>query len=138
MNRGIDLRTFVVVALLLPGLAIAAPIAGPCGLCESGMSCPSMETAKAEAETGSCCGGEAEKAPAAPSLGSSDCDCGRQAPLATAVEASPTHQTAMVEAPRDAADAVDLKTDAVVARAANESPPPPFPPVFLIDCAFLT
>ena len=131
-------RAFVVVALLLPGLALAAPIAGPCGLCDSGMPCPSMAEAPAKADAHSCCGGEADQAPAAPSLGSSNCDCGRDAPLAVSSDPAPNPHISSPDAVRDFKVAEPPRSEAEAAATRNVRPPPSFPPTFLLDCVFLT
>lgn len=137
MAQGINLRALAIIALLLPGLAMAAPVAGPCGLCESGLSCPDMEQAGNEVESSSCCGGDEREDPQKPSTGTIDCDCGREAPLATAVGSAPAGGSDWLDAPLQVVVIEHLSVAAPVPVAANPAPPPT-PDLFLIDCAFLT
>jgi len=137
MKRAMRLSTFAIVALLLPGLALAVPIAGACGLCGDGDDCHLQQSVKPAAETHSCCDTESETPPE-PSFGSSNCECGREAPPAVNVDASPTVET--VAATSSSSDAVALISPAG-SRYSNSTrlaAPPPAPPAYLIDCAFLT
>ena len=130
-------RTAVVVALLLPGLALAAPTAGPCGHCDRGEPCPRTESVEPASETHSCCGEPDEAQPPA-SLGSAICDCGREAPPAVTADTAPLLETATAYAPRTLAAASVSASGAATTCPIGERAPPPTPPVFLIDCAFLT
>ena len=136
MPQGTNVRAFAIIALLLPGLAMAAPVAGPCGLCESGVSCPSMEQARVEVEPSSCCGDDRET-PQVPSTDTMDCDCGREAPLAAAVEIAPADGASWMEAQSKVAVNERLAVDAPALVAVIPAPLPPLS-LFLIDCAFLT
>lgn len=95
MTRAFSLRTVAVVALLLPGLVMAAPIAGPCGLCSGGDTCHMKRPVEQEPENHSCCGETPTDAPPEPSLGSSDCECGREAPPALTAESRTTVENAI-------------------------------------------
>jgi hypothetical protein len=129
--------TIAVVALLLPGLVMAAPIAGPCGLCGDGDDCRMRQPAQSETAGHSCCDTDS-KTSTEPSLGSSKCECGREAPPAltagspTSVETLSTGESAL--------GTVSLTAAATVAfsYAVRMVAPPPAPPAYLIDCAFLT
>ena len=133
-----SLRAFGLVALLLPGLALAAPIAGPCGLCESGMPCPSMAETPSNTTGHGCCDPEPEEAPPAPALASSQCDCGRDAPPAVSSEPAPNPHLSPLIAARDSHVVAPPQSEAVAAATREERPPPATPPTFLLDCAFLT
>jgi hypothetical protein len=113
-------RTAVVVALLLPGLVLAAPTAGPCGHCDSGVPCPRTAVPEVKTDPHSCCDSN-DETPPVPSFGSADCDCGREASPAVTADAP----LASVAAP-------------AAVTFAGQPAPPPARPVFLIDCAFLT
>jgi hypothetical protein len=125
-----------VVALLLPGLVMAAPTAGACGHCDRGAPCPRTESVEPAPETDSCCGSEKETPPA-PSFGSADCDCGREAPPAVTADTAPRLETAAAAAPHTMVAAPASVPDATAASSAGEPAAPPAPLVFLIDCAFL-
>ena len=137
MRRVTRSAIFAIVALLLPGLVIAAPIAGPCGRCGDGDDCHLEQPTKPAPETHSCCEMVSETQPE-PSLGSSNCECGREAPAAltaespttveTASAAISTHETISTTSLAGTASSVSSRTVA----------PPPAPPTYLIDCAFLT
>ncbi len=135
MNQGIHLRTLVVVALLLPGLAMAAPVAGPCGLCDGGMACPSMETALAEPS--SCCDGGTGEIPQEVPASTMNCDCGREAPPATAPDIAPFDETVSLGTSSETVSVSSFGTDGAVLSAVDAPAPSP-PLLFLIDCAFLT
>lgn len=136
MSRVTPLRTFVVAMLLLPGLALATPVAGPCGLCDDGMACPSMLSTGVEAEPSSCCEGDAGETQTVPVGGAMDCDCGQASPQATAAETSNAHSTFSLEAPPEDGDVSTLAVDSVGVAAVDPPTPPP-PLLFLIDCTFL-
>jgi hypothetical protein len=130
-------RTAVVVALLLPGLVLAAPTAGPCGHCDSGVPCPRTAVPEVKTDPHSCCDSN-DETPPVPSFGSADCDCGREASPAVTADAPPSFESAAADAPV----AVLTSPASVAAPAAvtfaGQPAPPPARPVFLIDCAFLT
>lgn len=131
------LRNTFVIALLLPGLAAAAPTPGPCGHCGESAPCPMTEVRQATVESHSCCGETTEVSPEA-SLGSSGCECGREAPPAVAASAPSAPENGTAEFLR-VTTADSVTTTAAVATSPDVDPaPPPTPPVFLIDCAFLT
>jgi hypothetical protein len=138
MSKRIRLRAFATVALLLPGLAFAAPVAGPCGLCDSGVPCPSMAEVASRAADHACCGSEADAAQPAPSLASSQCDCGRDAPPAVSSDPAPNLLVSPLDAARGFEVVAAPRSGAVPAAAREERPPPLFPPTFLLDCVFLT
>lgn len=141
MRRGNALRTFALVTLLLPGLAIAAPTAGECGHCDRGVPCATMAAPEPVAEAHSCCNGESVEKPALStpaSFGAEACDCGREAPVATAVvEASaPAKASADGFRPEFLSGDVSRLTAAFAGR--RTPAPPPHPLIFLVDCVFLT
>lgn len=138
MSRTTPLRTFVVAVLLLPGLALATPVAGPCGLCDDGMACPSMQSTGVEAAPSSCCEGDAGETQSVPVGGAMDCDCGQDSPPAIAAETSNAHSTFSVEAPPEDGDVSTLAVDSAAFAAVEPPTTPPPPLLFLIDCAFLT
>ena len=70
MTRRISIRTVAIVALLLPGLVISAPIARACGLCEDGSGCHLQQPREPSPDTHSCCDTDSETPPET-SLGSS-------------------------------------------------------------------
>jgi hypothetical protein len=134
MNRMI---TIAVVALLLPGLALAIPIAGSCGLCGDGDVCHMQQAERPATESHSCCETESETPPE-PSFGTSACTCGRETPPALAADAPLT-----VDTVADATSFLEKtppESPAGVKTSHSGRPPapPPSPPAFLIDCAFLT
>jgi hypothetical protein len=141
MRRGILFRTIALVALLLPGLVLAAPTGGACGQCDRGVPCATMAAPEPVAEAQSCCSGEPvepqeENAPAPHSAEA--CDCGRDAPVATAAVEAPAPEKTGAEALNEElwfANGSHL-TPAVSFRRAPA--PPPHPLIFLIDCVFLT
>jgi hypothetical protein len=130
------LRNSLVIALLLPGLAMAAPTAGPCGRCGDDVPCPMNEIRGLRSYAHSCCGETSEPVEAA--LGSSDCQCGREAPPAVAASAPAAPEDGSAEDPRPLASD-PVTTEAVAVRGSDVEPPPrPVPRIFLVDCAFLT
>jgi hypothetical protein len=137
MRRVTRSATFAIVALLLPGLAIAAPIAGPCGRCGDGDGCHLQQPAQTAPETHSCCDSKSETPPET-SLGSSNCECGREAPRALTAESTTTVETVSTANSTQQA----ISTTALVGTEFSVSSllaaPPPTPPAYLIDCAFLT
>jgi len=137
MRRVTQFITFAIVALLLPGLALATPVAGACGRCGDGDGCHLQQPTQPAPETHSCCETESETAPEA-SFGSSNCECGREAPPAVSVDASPTVEIAA--ATSSVFDAISLLSPAGAGNSSSSRPaaPPPAPPAYLIDCAFLT
>jgi hypothetical protein len=141
MIRGAFFRRAFVMALIVPGLALAASVPGPCGQCERGLPCPSMVQGKDAPADHACCDVTAkDRSDSVPgmSLGRSDCDCGRPA-----IGVAPA-----VEWPQVVAGA-SLRTPAVVPSTQAGHPagtfdagrppaPPPSPPLYLVDCSFLT
>lgn len=137
MKRKLSLRTVAVVALLLPGLVMAAPIAGPCGLCGDGDTCHMQRPVEPSPETRSCCETETESLPE-PSFGSSKCECGREVPPAlTAGSPTSVENFSTVESVLETISPTAPVT-AVFSHSGRTAAPPPAPPAYLIDCAFLT
>ena len=138
MKRVDAIRTAAIVALLLPGLAIAAPIAGPCGFCGDGNSCHMQRSVEPKAEAHSCCGSAPENPSPEASLASSNCECGRNAPPALTNDTPAQDERAFAE--KEIADAIDPTPtiQSHFVRSARPPAPPPTPPAYLIDCAFLT
>ena len=137
MKRRYCFRTAVIVALLLPGLALAAPIAGACALCGDGDDCHMQQSAQPAPETQSCCDTTSE-APPERSLGSSHCDCDRETPPAVVADPAPTVKTGTADVPRAKLVAPVSPTRAATGHPTSAPAPPPAPPAYLIDCAFLT
>ena len=137
MRRVTRSATFAIVALLLPGLAIAAPIAGPCGRCGNGDGCHLQQPAQTAPEAHSCCDRNSETPPET-SLGSSNCECGREAPPALTAESTTTVEN--VAATSTALESVTslLPVGLEISNSSRPPAPPPAPPAYLIDCAFLT
>ena len=138
MKRVDAIRTAAIVALLLPGLAIAAPITGPCGLCGDGGRCHMQRFIAPEVDAHSCCESTPENQTHEASLASSNCECGRDAPPALTTDAHASFESSFAESVTS--DVVD-PTSAVGSRlalSARPPAPPPAPPAYLIDCAFLT
>jgi hypothetical protein len=125
------------LALVLPGLVAAAASPGPCGHCDRGVPCPRAEMSHNAPSQHACCGDETATAPSAPSLASSGCDCGREAPLA--VTADQVASPELVAAARtDHGEAASRGSGRVTARCLDRPPaPPPSHPTYLLDCAFL-
>ena len=138
MTRGLSLRTVEVVALLLPGLVMAAPIAGPCGLCGDGESCHMQQPVKPETDAHSCCAEPEEEAPPATTLGSSSCECGRETPPALTAETSPSVEPACAATSIRETVSPTIPVGTAFSRSTRLAAPPPAPPAYLIDCAFLT
>jgi len=138
MKRFGTFRSIAIAALLLPGLAIAAPIAGPCGLCGDGGSCHMKVSAKQVSENHSCCGEKPAENPPEPSLGSSDCGCGREAPPAVTADSSTTIDTESSQALTEENIGSTVPIETAFVCAGRPPAPPPSPPVYLFDCAFLT
>lgn len=137
MTRGLSIRTAAIVALLLPGLVIAAPIAGACGLCGDGDDCHMQRSPEPAKESHACCDSEIETAPE-PSLGSSSCECGRDAPSGVTADSSQR-----VENLAEIANGVESVSpvspfDLEFSNSSCSAAPPLAPPTYLIDCAFLT
>lgn len=137
MNRFTRLYSIAIVALLLPGLVLAAPIAGACGRCGEGDDCHLQQPVQPEPETKSCCDTASESTPER-SLDSSDCECGREAPPALTAESPTTFETAaatalVLENLRPTSD-----VGSKISYSSRPPAPPPAPPAYLIDCAFLT
>jgi hypothetical protein len=129
--------TLAIVALLLPGLAFAAPLAGSCGRCGDGDGCHLQQPVEPAPDAGSCCGTTPEESPE-PSFGSSKCECGREAPPAQSVESFSTVESKSVNARQDQKITPPALTGSVSPNAARPPAPPPAPPAYLVDCAFLT
>jgi hypothetical protein len=116
-------------------------VPGPCGLCERGLPCPSMVQDKDSSADHACCDVMArDRSDSVPgiSLGRSGCDCGRPAiGVAPAVEwplvvAGASPQAVAVIPPTRAAHAAGTFD------AGRPPAPPPSPPLYLVDCSFLT
>jgi hypothetical protein len=142
MRRGNTLRTISLVTLLLPGLVLAAPMAGSCGLCDRGAPCPNMTAPAPAVANHSCCGEAVVEAPtrfAPSSLGSTACDCGSDAmpAIITTVEA-PTMEADHAEASVGAVVSAALGFQTATRARDRDSTTPPSPLIFLIDCVFLT
>jgi len=137
MKRVSFLRTVAIVALLLPGLVMAAPIAGPCGLCGDGDDCHMEQFVKPATEIHSCCDTESETPPG-PSFGSSKCECGREAPPALTAESPTTVVTAFAANSMQETISSTSPVGAAWSDSSRPAAPPPAPPAYLIDCAFLT
>ena len=137
MRRELSVRTVVVVALLLPGLVMAAPIAGSCGVCGDGEDCHMQRPVEPSNDFHACCDAESETPPE-PALASSNCECGRDAPPALTAASPTTVETAFTAT----STLEDIDSTAPIGAAFADStrppPPPPAPPAYLIDCAFLT
>jgi hypothetical protein len=138
MTRGLSIRTVAIIALLLPGLVIAAPIAGACGLCGDGDACHMKQPIQQVSESHSCCGETPAEAPPAPSLGSLDCECGREAPPALTAASPTSVETAFMATSTHEDISSTTPVRAVFSDPSRPSAPPPAPPAYLIDCAFLT
>ena len=137
MRRVTRSATIAIVALLLPGLAIAAPIAGPCGRCGDGDGCHLQQPAQTAPEAHSCCDSESETPPET-SLGSSNCDCGREAPPALTAESPNTVETAFATNLTEETISATAPVGASFSDSSRLAAQPPAPPAYLIDCAFLT
>lgn len=138
MERLGSFRTFAIVALLVPGLVMAAPIAGPCGHCGGGDTCHMKRPVEQESENHSCCGEAPPETPPEPSLGFSDCECGRDAPPAVTVEASTVIDTAFSPTSIESTISPLSLVGSAFAVCIRPPAPPPTRPAYLIDCAFLT
>jgi hypothetical protein len=97
-----------------------------------------MAEVSVDVDVDSCCGGNTDRIPTAPSLDLSNCDCGRQAPPATPVVCGSPQETVAPDFLRDADPVVTPATHSVVAGIREEPAPPPLPPIFLVGCVFLT
>lgn len=131
------MNAIAVVALLLPGLALAIPLPGPCALCGDGDGCRLQQSVRPANGDHSCCETESETAPE-PSFGTSACTCGREAPQALAAD-SPL----VVDTVGDAMSywektAPEFPARLRTAHSSRLPAPPPSPPAFVLDCAFLT
>jgi len=129
--------TFAIVALLLPGLVIAAPIAGSCGRCGDGDDCHLRQPVQPAPETHSCCDAESETPPE-PSLGSSNCECGREAQPALTAESTTTVENAFTANSTQETISTASPAGAAFSDSSRLAAPPPASPAYLIDCAFLT
>ena len=137
MRRVTHSITLAIVTLLLPGLALATPIAGACGRCGDGDGCHLQQPAQPAPETHSCCDTETETPPE-PSLGSSSCECGREAPPALTADSPTTVETASATTTTRETTSSTAPVGAAFSYSARPAAPPPAPPAYLIDCAFLT
>jgi len=137
MKRFTRSTTLAIVALLLPGLALAAPIAGACGRCGDGDGCHLQQPVEPSPETHSCCDTESETPPE-PSFGSSNCECGREAPPALTTESLTTVETAFATVSTLEKISPTSPVAAAISYSTRLAAPPPAPPAYLIDCAFLT
>ena len=129
--------TFAIVALLLPGLVIAAPTGGSCGRCGDGDDCHLRQPAQPAPETHACCDVESETSPE-PLLGSSNCECGREAPPALTAESTTTVETAFTANSTRETISTTVPDGTAFSISSRLEAPPPVPPAYLIDCAFLT
>jgi len=137
MKRVTHAITFAIVALLLPGLALATPVAGACGRCGDGDGCHLQQPNQPAPETRSCCDAESETPPE-PSFGSSNCECGREAPPALTAESQTTVETAVATTLTQERISPTSPIGAAFSYSTRLAAPPPAPPAYLIDCAFLT
>lgn len=137
MTRRISIRTVAIVALLLPGLVISAPIAGACGLCEDGGGCHLQQPREPSPDTHSCCDTDSETPPET-SLGSSNCECGREAPPSLTAESLNSIETLSTTESSQETISPTASVSAAFSCSASVALPPPAPPTYLIDCAFLT
>jgi hypothetical protein len=137
MNVDVSLRAVAIVALLLPGIVLALPTPGPCEMCGNGNRCHMHGTRQPAAEAHSCCGAEAETPPE-PSLGSSACECGREAPPALTAEALTTIDTASSRVRTDDTMSLTVAVGAVFSFSGRPPAPQQAPPAYLIECEFLT
>jgi hypothetical protein len=74
----------------------------------------------------------------APTLGSSLCDCGREAQPAVTADGAPAFETVVAGASSADVMAPVSLSGALTANSGIERAPPPTPPVFVVNCAFLT
>lgn len=137
MTRGLSIRTVAIFALLLPGLVMAAPIAGACGLCGDGDGCHMQRSPEPAKAAHSCCDTETETTPE-PSLGSSICECGREAPSAVTADSSHRVETLAEIATGVKSISPVSPSGQGLSNSSCSAAPPPAPPAYLIDCAFLT
>ena len=138
MRRRQIFSSVVVAMVLLPGLALGAPVAGPCGRCGGNGTCCLEQPVEPPGSPHGCCAAERSETVPETSLGGSTCECGRDVAAATLGDAQPLIDGSALDAPAPLAAAVSLPTT-VMGRGCNRPPaPPPSPPVFLVDCAFLT
>jgi len=137
MRRARPSVTFAIAALLLPGLVIAVPIGGSCGRCGDGDDCHLRQPAQPAPETHTCCDAESETSPE-PSLGSSNCECGREAPPALTAESPTTVETSSAATTTRETISPTSPVGAAFSFSTRLAAPPPAPPAYLIDCAFLT
>ena len=137
MTRFTRTTALAIVALVLPGLALAAPIAGACGLCGDGDDCHLQRSPEPATESHSCCDAETETSPE-PSLGSSSCECGRDAP--SGVTADSSHRVENLAELATGVESISLvsPSDQEFSNSNCSAAPPPAPPTYLLDCAFLT
>ena len=138
MRRRQIFSSVIVTVALLPGLALAAPVAGPCGRCGDNGTCRFEQPTQSPSPPHACCAAGRSQAVPGPSLDGQRCECGRDIAPATLGDAPPLMNGSALDAPTALAAAVSLSTT-VMGRGCNQLPaPPPSPPVFLVDCAFLT
>lgn len=127
----------MVVVGLLPGLVLAVPVAGPCGLCERGYPCADMGPAEPQGAAHSCCG-SADDAAARQSLRVSTCECGRNAPATLGA----SHRSVTDRGPAVGVNQTfgpqQHRAVSLVSGAARPPAPPSPPPLFLTACSFLT
>ena len=137
MTRGLSIRTIAILALLLPGLVMAAPIAGACGLCGDGDVCHMQRSPEPAKGVHSCCDTETETTPET-ILGSSSCECGREAPSAVTADSSHRVETLAEIATVVRSISPVSPSGQELSNSSCSAAPPPTPPAYLIDCAFLT
>ena len=101
------------------------------------MPCPRTAVPEVKADPHSCCGSE-DETPPVPSFGSADCDCGREASPALTAEAPRPFESSAADAPFTVVTAPASEAASTGLGFPGHPAPPPAPPVFLIDCAFLT
>jgi hypothetical protein len=139
MSEGSTFRAAVIVALILPGLALAGPVPGPCERCGDGETCHMQQSSRAETDSHICCGSAADEFSTKPSVDASDCECGRDAPLAITAGTSSASEFGAASIPIKQAASLVSSGDSSRARSVRPPAPPPAPPpAYLIDCAFLT
>lgn len=128
----------MIVALLVPGLVLAAPVAGPCGYCDRGMACPTMAQEEVAREVHGCCDDSADPEPERPSKSLSSCDCGQPVPPAVAADPAPAPYSDSLDQPVTDSVATMLDGNSESSSPVRAPAPPPSPPIFLAACVFLT
>jgi hypothetical protein len=96
-----------------------------------------QQSAQKAPESHSCCDSRSETPPET-TLGSSHCECGREAPPALTAESTTTVETAPTTISTQQAIGTTAPIGTVFSVSSRPAAPPPAPPAYLIDCAFLT